>query len=63
LREQGATPAELYEPETGRSSLGGSMAVNRAGHTATLLPDGRVLITGGCETWDISLATAELYWP
>lgn len=39
------------------------MAVNRAGHTATLLPDGRVLITGGCETWDISLATAELYWP
>lgn len=44
-----------------------SMSVSRAAHTATLLPDGSVLITGGCvrescEAGELS-ASAELYDP
>ena len=41
----------------------GSMSTARAAHTATLLPNGKVLITGGMESETICLATAELYDP
>jgi hypothetical protein len=59
--------AELYDPSTGSFSATGSMSVPRVSHTATLLPDGRVLITGGHAGLDIQASapstTTELYDP
>lgn len=58
-----AASAELYDPATGKFSPTGSMATPRNLHTATLLLDGRVLITGGSDTFQHAVASAELYDP
>jgi len=56
--------AELFDPATGTfSATAGPMAHGRVGHTATLLPDGRVLIAGGADTSYEYLDSAELYDP
>jgi hypothetical protein len=55
--------AELYDPGTGEFSPTGSMSQPRAGQTATLLQDGRVLVVGGFNSSHGSLASAELYDP
>src|SRR5439155_10539200 len=52
--------AELYDPATGTWSPTGSLNTARLYHTATLLPNGKVLVAGGGET-DLSSASAELY--
>ena len=53
--------AELYDPARGTFSKTGSLTTGRQSHSATLLPDGRVLIAGGYDGG--YLASAELYDP
>jgi parallel beta-helix repeat protein len=61
------TTAELFDP-TQNSGIGsfvptGSLIAGRFRHTATLLKDGRVLLTGGQTATLSVLASAELYDP
>src|SRR5262249_23734757 len=53
--------AELFDPRTDTFTSVGDMTMTRSEHTATLLPDGRVLIAGGEP--GLALSTAELYDP
>jgi len=55
--------AELYDARTNQWSPAGSMQYPRFGHTATLLPDGRVLVAGGITSTGHATTTAELYDP
>lgn len=56
--------SELYDSSTGSFSTTGNLATARNGHTAILLPSGKVLIAGG-NTWPgyVTHASAELYDP
>ena len=56
------TSAELYDPTTGTWSTTGSLTAAREHHTATLLPNGKVLVAGGSNSAGY-LASAELYNP
>ena len=67
FREEGTSEiaissAEIYDPETNIFTATSDMNEPRNGHTATLLPDGQVLLAGG---WNQSgrTSTAELYDP
>jgi WD40 repeat protein len=61
-REIAIASVEIYDPDTNTFTPTGEMNEARSGHTATLLPNGLVLIVGG---WGVNslLATAELYDP
>ncbi len=59
--------AEIFDP-AGNGGVGaftatGSMGVARDGHTATLLPNGKVLIAGGVDSSGTVLASAEIFDP
>jgi hypothetical protein len=54
------TAAEIFDPNTGIFTGTGGLLTPRIEHTATLLKDGTVLVTGGLNETG-TLATAELY--
>ena len=54
--------AELYNPFSGNFSRIASMTEQRLQHTATLLPNGQVLVVGGYDG-DTDLSSAVLYVP
>ena len=54
--------AELYDPATNKWSNAASMSTPRVNHAATLMRDGRVLVTGGFNA-GVRLASAEIYDP
>jgi len=56
------TSAELYDSASGTWTATGSLVTARDAHTATLLPNGKVLVAGGRGTTGV-LASAELYDP
>jgi N-acetylneuraminic acid mutarotase len=59
--------AEIYDPTTNSWTVAASMSIPRSLHTATLLDDGEVLVTGGATAYTNSLgavtASAEIYNP
>lgn len=55
--------AELYNPSTGKWKAATSMKAPRTFHTATLLANGKVLVTGGDNSTNGILSSAELYDP
>ena len=63
LGSKAVATAELYDPKTGKFTATGTMTTARSGNTATLLPDGRVLIAGGFGSDGNVLASTELYDP
>jgi len=59
----GNSNAQLYDQNAGTFSSTGGMGSNRSDHSATLLPNGKVLIAGGTGNGGAVLATALLYDP
>jgi WD40 repeat protein len=59
--------AEIYDPQSGIFIVTDSLNEHRSSHTATLLPDGKVLIVGGLQTTTPGnakiLSTCEVYDP
>mgnify|MGYP001037718852 FL=1 len=55
--------AELYDPLTGNWTITDNMNVSRYCHTASLLKNGQVLVTGACRYYDHRCESAELYNP
>ena len=64
-----STSVEIYDPKWDEWSAAADLAQARYAHTATMLPDGRVLVSGGARDWDCCLsdssfvAEIEIYDP
>jgi N-acetylneuraminic acid mutarotase len=56
-------PSALAQSSAAGWTLTGGLGTSRYGHTATLLPDGRVLVAGGTGSGGGVLSSAELYDP
>lgn len=63
LDGQVSASTELYDAERASWTATSGMIKARWGHTATLLPDGRVLVAGSYVSGGDPLASAELYDP
>ena len=59
----GTAAAEIYNPTTGKWNSTGAMRAARMSTTATLLPNGNVLIAGGQTAANDALGSSELYSP
>ena len=59
---QGSSSAEIYDPATGQFTLTGSLNMDRVGHSAVLLDDGRVWIVGDYG-WCSATEKTEFYDP
>jgi large repetitive protein len=55
--------AELFDPATGTWSFTGPVAQVRGDHQATLLPDGKVLVSGGRSKGANNVTNTEVYDP
>lgn len=55
--------AEILDPVTATWRAAPPMSQARTNHTSTLLPDGRVLLTGGCVERFEAIASAEIFDP
>ncbi len=55
--------AELYDPATNTWSFTGGLNGARRDHAMSLLPNGKVLVTGGIDAAEGLLSSAELYDP
>lgn len=55
--------AEVYHNRSGRFTAVGGLVIPRMAHAATVLPDGRVLITGGVAANAAIESSSELYDP
>jgi N-acetylneuraminic acid mutarotase len=55
--------SELYDPTSGSWTTTGGLSTARVFHTATVLQNGKVLVTGGSNFTTIIYDTAELYDP
>jgi N-acetylneuraminic acid mutarotase len=58
-----ATSAEIYDPKADRWSTTAPMGFYRLDQTATLLPDGRVLVAGGQDSGVAIYNSTEIYDP
>ncbi len=52
---------EIFDPLSRSFSAGPAMSVERSAHTATRLPDGRILIAGGLDSTGICHSSCEIY--
>jgi hypothetical protein len=55
--------ADLYDPANGTFTPTGSLSTPRTHHTATLLNNGQVLMSGGSDISGAGITSAELYTP
>ncbi|MGH2772212.1 MAG: kelch repeat-containing protein, partial [Actinomycetota bacterium] len=55
--------AEIYDPAADSWSPAAAMGTGRFGHTATLLPSGKVMVAGGATTTQQGITSVEIFDP